>query len=85
MSAGSDRTGERRLAAMLGPAEPELSCEECFERLDAYAELVLAGEPADERVPGMRAHLDGCPACAEDFASLHDFVVGRDGPPLDRG
>jgi anti-sigma factor RsiW len=66
---------------MLGPAGPELSCEECFDQLDAYVELELAGEPADERVPGMRAHLDGCPACAEDFASLRDFVVGQDGPP----
>jgi hypothetical protein len=31
----------------------------------------------EARIPGMRAHLDGCPACAEDFASLRDLVTGK--------
>lgn len=63
------------LGRVLGPAAPELTCEQCFEELDRYVELSLAGEAADARVPGMRAHLDGCPACAEDFASLRDLVT----------
>jgi anti-sigma factor RsiW len=63
------------LGRVLGPGAPELSCEQCFEELDRYVELSLAGEAADARVPGMRAHLDGCPACAEDFASLRDLVT----------
>jgi len=25
----------------------------------------------------MHAHLDGCPACAEDFRSLRDLVTGQ--------
>ena len=32
------------LARLLGPAEPELTCEECFEELDRYVELELVGE-----------------------------------------
>lgn len=63
------------LGRVLGPGAPELTCEQCFEQLDRYVELELAGEPADARIPGMRAHLDGCPACAEDFHSLRDLVV----------
>ena len=62
------------LRALLGPEGPELSCEECFEHLDRYVELELAGSNADEAVPGMRAHLEGCPACHEDYASLRSFV-----------
>lgn len=62
----------------LGPSAPELTCEQCFDELDRYVELKLAGEPADERIPGMRAHLDGCPACAEDFDSLRT-LVSREG------
>jgi hypothetical protein len=58
----------------LGPTGPELTCEQCFAELDRYVELALAGEDADERVPGMHAHLAGCPACAEDFRSLRDLV-----------
>ncbi len=65
---------QRLIAALLGPAEPEVSCEQCFEELDRYVEQQLAGEDADAVVPGMRAHLDGCPACREDHESLLDLV-----------
>jgi hypothetical protein len=58
------------LARLLGPAGPELTCDECFDQLDRYVELELAGTDADAEVPGMRAHLGGCPACAEDHDSL---------------
>ena len=63
------------LSRALGPREPELTCEQCFEELDRYVELRLAGAAADERIPGMRAHLGGCPACAEDFRSLWDLIT----------
>jgi hypothetical protein len=63
---------------LLGPRGPEVSCEECFERLDEYVELELAGEDADARVPGMAAHLDGCPACREDHESLRELVLDDD-------
>jgi anti-sigma factor RsiW len=62
---------------LLGPNGPEVSCEECFERLDQYVDLEVAGENADARLPGMRAHLEGCPACREDHASLRDLVRGE--------
>jgi hypothetical protein len=58
------------MAKLLGPAGPELTCEQCFEELDRYVELELAGRDADAAVPGMRAHLQGCPACGEDHDSL---------------
>ena len=60
---------------LLGPRGPELSCEACFEHLDEYVELELAGEDADGRVPGMREHLEGCPACREDHESLRELVA----------
>lgn len=63
-----------RLARVLGPAEPEVSCETCFEQLDRFVELELAGADADAAVPGLRAHLRGCPACSEDHDSLLAFV-----------
>ncbi|HEV2727120.1 MAG TPA: hypothetical protein VGV34_02440 [Solirubrobacterales bacterium] len=70
---------ETVLARVLGPGEPELSCEQCFAELDRYVELSLADSDPDAAVPGMRAHLDGCPACAEDFRSLRDLVAAEEG------
>jgi hypothetical protein len=59
---------------LLGPAGPEVGCDECFELLDEYVELELAGADADARVPGMSAHFAGCPACREDYESLRELV-----------
>jgi len=68
------------LRRVLGPADPELSCEECFESIDRYVELELAQDPgrADEAIPGMRAHLDGCQACDEEHRSLLALVRADD-------
>jgi hypothetical protein len=65
------------LKRLLGPAGEELTCEECFERLDEYVDLELDGRDADGAIPGMRAHLEGCPACGEDHESLRGFVLAE--------
>jgi anti-sigma factor RsiW len=67
-------TDDTILERLLGPADPELLCDECFEKLDQYVDLELQGAAADEHVPGMRAHLQGCPACQEEYASLRALV-----------
>jgi hypothetical protein len=59
-----------RLERLLGAPGPDIGCEECFERLDEYVELELKGQDAEARVPGMRAHLSGCPACRDEHDSL---------------
>ncbi len=72
----TDETTPELVARLLGPAGPEVTCEECFALLDQYVDLEVAGEDADRRLPGMRAHLEGCPACREDHESLRDLVAG---------
>ena len=69
------RINGERLAQILGPAEPELTCEECFEMLDRYVELEVSGAEADEAIPGLRPHLQGCPACREDHDSLLAYLA----------
>ena len=67
---------ERVLGPLLGPDEPELGCDECFAELDRYVELEATGADADSAVPGLRAHLEGCPACREEHDSLLALVTG---------
>jgi hypothetical protein len=66
---------KQTLIRLLGPAEPEVGCDECFEQLDRYVELELAGANADAELPGLRAHLDGCSACGEEHDSLQALVA----------
>ena len=70
----SSHRDNETLKRLLGPDEPELLCEECFEKLDEYIDAELNGAAADERVPAMTAPLQGCPACREDYESLRELV-----------
>jgi predicted anti-sigma-YlaC factor YlaD len=53
-----------------------VGCDVCFDELDRYVELELAGQDADAAVPGLRAHLEGCSACREGHESLRALVGG---------
>jgi predicted anti-sigma-YlaC factor YlaD len=64
------------LGRLLGPSEPEVDCDVCFDELDRYVELEVAGKDADAAIPGLRAHLGGCPACREEHESLRALVSG---------
>lgn len=48
-----------------------MSCEQCFAALDRYVELDRGAADAEASFPGMRAHLQGCPACREE----HDLLL----------
>jgi predicted anti-sigma-YlaC factor YlaD len=65
------------LGRLLGPAGPEIGCDECFEQLDRYVDLEAAGLDADASLPGLRAHLHGCPACREEYESLRALVSAQ--------
>jgi predicted anti-sigma-YlaC factor YlaD len=68
---------KRILDPLLGPAGHEIGCEECFDRLDEYVDVGFLGRDADAAVPGMSAHLQGCPACRDEFDSLRALVEGE--------
>jgi hypothetical protein len=60
---------------LLGPAAAEIGCDACFDELDRYVELELQGKDAEAAIPGMGAHLNGCPACREDYESLRALAA----------
>ena len=50
--------------------ERELSCNEVFELLDQYAELIVNGEDAEQYMPLIKHHLEMCKDCNEEYESL---------------
>lgn len=65
------------LAQVLGPSEPWMSCDECFDRTDAILEDLV-----DRSVPlpaDFRAHLIGCPACRDEVESLAELTAADSG------
>ncbi len=72
---------DQRLERLLGPTGWEVGCQECFDRQDEFVELELAGLDADAAVPGLREHLEGCPACREEHDALLALARGEDLAP----
>jgi anti-sigma factor RsiW len=62
------------LVRVLGTGERAIDCDECFDQIDRYVEAELSRRHADELFPGLRAHLAGCPACAEEHESLRALL-----------
>jgi predicted anti-sigma-YlaC factor YlaD len=48
----------------------EIGCDECFEQLDRFVEMTLAGNNAAEAMPLVQDHLDRCHDCREEFEAL---------------
>lgn len=48
----------------------EISCAECFEKLDTYAELELAGKSPEKALPLIEDHLKKCGECREEYQAL---------------
>jgi hypothetical protein len=69
------KVSTQSLERLLGPRSEEVSCEQCFETLDQFVELELAGEDAETALPGLPAHLEGCSACRQDYESLRALVA----------
>jgi hypothetical protein len=52
----------------------EIGCEECFEKLDRFAEQKLNGKNAEEAMPLVKEHLDRCGECREEFEALLEVL-----------
>ena len=70
------RRRERLLARLLGPAEARAQLRAVLRRARPLRRALGRRREADRQIPGMRAHLDGCPACAEEYLSLREFIDG---------
>jgi hypothetical protein len=58
----------------------DVGCAEALEVLHVYVDLVAAGAPAEERYPGIAAHLRSCAPCGDDFEGLLAIVQSTDDP-----
>ena len=54
--------------------EVEIGCDECFERLDSFAETELSGVGASAAMPLVRDHLNKCADCHSMFEALRKAV-----------
>jgi len=63
----SDR---ERVERFLRTDPRDVGCDEAMAVLHIYVDLIVTGEDAAGRYPGVAAHLAACGPCAEDFTGL---------------
>lgn len=73
MSAREDRLSRAVVESLILPTEPWLSCDECFELMDEFADAVVGGTEPPRRA-AMEVHLGACPACSEEVGSLVELL-----------
>ena len=47
-----------------------ISCDECFDEIDHFAEIELVGKSAAEAMPLVQDHLERCQDCREEYEAL---------------
>ncbi len=50
--------------------EIEFSCDDVYQLLDQYAEMVYRGENTHQLMPLVEHHMEICPDCREEFEAL---------------
>ena len=64
------REAVKLVKAVAETRETEIGCDECFERLDSFAETELSGVEASVAMPLVGDHLDKCADCRSTFDAL---------------
>jgi hypothetical protein len=63
-------TLKRMVREIAATHEHEIGCEECFQLMDRFVDLKLAGKNAAQAMPLVQEHLDRCDDCREEFEAL---------------
>lgn len=58
------------LKSVLETEDFELTCEECFNVLDLYADLLLEGADPAKLMPTVKQHLSQCNCCESELEAL---------------
>ena len=61
----------KRMVRDIALTEPrEIGCDTCFDQIDEYIELILAGRNVSEAMPLVQHHLLMCKDCRDEFEAL---------------
>jgi len=58
----------------------ELTCPECLDELDKYAQRTLDGTPIDGALDRVREHLEACSFCDEEFKLILETLDAIEDP-----
>lgn len=70
MSRIQSETLRELLRQVLGTHTKEIGCDTCYEKLDQFVDLELAGKDTAVALPLLKRHLEECSSCNEEYNTL---------------
>jgi predicted anti-sigma-YlaC factor YlaD len=64
------REMKKLIRSILNVHPDEITCGECYDVVDQYVEMELAGKNAQDAIPMVKDHLNRCDACREEYEAL---------------
>ena len=58
------------LRAVIGTKDEEIGCDDCYEKLDNFIEMKLAGKSPEQALPLVQDHLQRCKDCRQEYEAL---------------
>jgi hypothetical protein len=65
---------KKLMNAILKTRNEEIGCQECYNALDRFAEMLREGQNVEQVMPLVHQHLDMCRDCQEEFQGLLDAL-----------
>lgn len=50
--------------------EDDITCDECYDHIDQYVDMLRAGQDPAQVLPQVKSHLEQCGCCAGEFQAL---------------
>jgi predicted anti-sigma-YlaC factor YlaD len=63
-------TLKKLVYTMMHAQEQEMTCDDCLEEMDRFAEAQFVGKELDEALASVQQHLSQCAFCREEFEAL---------------
>lgn len=61
---------KKLVRSIIATRQDEIGCDDCFDELDRFVDMLLKGKKASEAMPLVQHHLDMCLDCREEFKAL---------------
>jgi len=69
---------KKLLEMILSTQEEDITCDECFEHVDRYADMLRAGDEPDRVMHRVRRHLENCDCCQREFEAFLLVLQGME-------
>lgn len=70
MSRIRSETLRELLRQVLGTHAEQIGCDTCYDKLDQFVDLELAGKDTAALLPELKHHLEECGSCNEEYTTL---------------